>query len=79
MCFDLVLSSLHSTLRVNDSTFLLNEVAEPDGSEVDVEEPVGEGLEPDGLTAIRWLTLTQSLNQRMPPLRLTRRTSKCSG
>jgi hypothetical protein len=50
MSFDLVLSSLHSTLGVNDPTFLLNEVAEPDGSEVDVEEPVVEGLEADGLT-----------------------------
>jgi hypothetical protein len=30
--FDLVLSSLHSTLGVNDPTFLLDEVAEPNGS-----------------------------------------------
>jgi hypothetical protein len=50
MSFNLVLSCLHSTLGVNDSTFLLDKVAEPDGSEVAVEEPVVEGLKADGLT-----------------------------
>jgi hypothetical protein len=51
---------------VDDAAFVFDEATEPDGSEVDVEEPVINLLEADAY-------------QRMPPFALTSRVSKCPG
>jgi hypothetical protein len=51
------------------------EAPEPQRAEVDAHSPSSISTRPMSSPPRVWLTLTQVQRQRMPPLRLTRRTS----